>query len=155
MKHSKYSYNGYTIDYSLISKDEIYSKGMNTIFTASVAVFIRTNEITDFNNVVIINSIKNDANPNMFEDNHVRVAFQAFLYYELNDAGSTNIILTELDMYDYSVPVFIDLITTYVMLGFISIDSAFPSKDRVAFALASSSAKSFIRKTVEVAIENM
>lgn len=154
MKHSKYSYNGYTIDYSIINKDEIYSQGLNTLFAASVAVFIRNNEITDFNNLVIINSIRNDTNTNALEDNHIRAAFQAFLYYELNDAGTTNIILTELDMYDYNVPVFIDFITAYIMLGFISINDAFPSGERVAFVLASSSAKSFIKKVVETAVKN-
>jgi hypothetical protein len=40
------------------------------------------------------------------------------------------------------------------MLGFISINDAFPSGERVAFVLASSSAKSFIKKVVETAVKN-
>ena len=78
MKHSKYSYNGYTIDYSLITKDEVYSQGMNTVFAASVAMFIRNNKIEDFHNLVIINSIKDDVGAPNIDDNHIRVAFQAF-----------------------------------------------------------------------------
>lgn len=155
MKKAKYSYNGYTIDYTLISKEEVYSKDMDTLFAASVVAFIRDNKIADFSNVVIINSIKNDANSNVFDDNHIRVAFQAFLYYELNDAGTTNIILTELDMYDYGASVFVDLIVEYMMLGFVSANDAFPSEDRVAFVLPSSSAKSFIKKVVETAVEKL
>lgn len=155
MKHSKYSYNGYTIDYSLITKDEVYSQGMNTVFAASVAMFIRNNKIEDFHNLVIINSIKDDVGAPNIDDNHIRVAFQAFLYYELNDAGTNNIIVTELDMYDHSRTEFIKLVTAYTMLGFISIKDAFVRNDTIAFVLASSSAKSFIQKVVEVAVDNM
>lgn len=155
MKHSKYSYNGYTIDYSLITKEEICSQGMDTLFAASIAMFIRNNKIEDFQNLVIVNSIKDNIGAAKIDDNHIRVAFQAFLYYELNDASTHNIIVAELDMFDYPKQAFVDMITAYIMLGFFSINDALPRGDAVAFVLAGSSAKSFIKHVIEIAVDNL
>lgn len=159
MKDAKYSYNGYIIDYTSISKDEIYSQGMPTAFSAGVAVFIRSHKIDEFDNLIIINSIIKDSSvTDKDNDDYINISFQAFLYYELG-TSSANIIISELDLINDNIggniDIFIKWATIYTLLGFANISNIFPYKNRFAFLAINRAAKPFIKKVIEINVKNM
>lgn len=154
MKNSRYSYNGNTIDYTLIAKAEVYSyERTDDALISDVSSFIRNKGIEDFDNLVIINSITNDSS-NPIDEISVGVSFKAFMYYEL-DMRNSDIIITSLDMYNNTRSDFINLVTVYVILGFISIDSVFNYDDALVFVAPTTRTKSFVQKIVEVMVDKL